>query len=120
MTMKHCALLLVLVCAPLDAAELSRDGLIGTWRLLGLTETAEAVPGDGPPVVFEFRDDGTVHSSMAEKPDDYRLEGQSIVVISPLGSQTFEVLDYDGTHMKWKLEVGDVRMFYHLKRATAD
>jgi hypothetical protein len=120
MTIKHYTLLLALVCAPLDAAELSRDGLIGSWRLLGLTETADAAPGDGPEVIFEFRDDGTVHSSMAENPDNYRLEDQTIVVVSKLGSQAFEVQDYDGTHMKWKLEVGEVQMFYHLERAAAD
>lgn len=120
MTVKHYVLLLALVCAPLDAAELSRDGLIGRWRLLGLTETANAAPGEGPLVTFEFKEDGTVHSSMAENPDDYRLEDQTIVVVSKLGNQAFEVQDYDGTHMKWQLEVGEVQMFHQLERATAD
>ena len=115
--MKYWPLIALLFGASLQAADVTSEDIVGDWQVVGLSEAEDEAPEAGPPEVFEFHADGTVRSQLADVTNEWRVEGDRLVIEAPQGRQEFEVLDYDGTHMRWKFEIGDMLVFYHLKRA---
>jgi hypothetical protein len=108
--------ILLLAAAAVVAATPSANELIGHWQVAGLSEGIDEPPGEAPPEVFTFRNDGTVHSALSDSADQWRLEDGGIIVESVGGSQRLEIVEYDGDRMKWALAVGDLLIVYHLVR----
>lgn len=90
-----CFIIMLMWCAPLWAAEITQEQLVGEWEFTHWAEKANKEQKEIVGVVMDFRSDGTVISKLSGptgyQRGTYEVNGDTIVYSDNSGEQIWKV-----------------------------